>query len=228
MIKNFTFHSLFLIALASLVLLGFWQLHRLEWKTNLLSSIEDGQTEDYVDFPFNIIDENFSYKKTTLSGKIDHSKELHFFNINSYGQSGYNIIIPMLTNDKTVYIDLGWTNFADINSREFEFRSLKSKLDLRGILIYSKKRRAFSPQPDTDKNNWYLMNIEEMDQYTKLNSEKYIFRVLQQEYYSDLLNEFTAINIPNNHLQYAITWFALAFSIACMYVIYIYKNILKR
>ena len=67
-----------------------------------------------------------------------------------------------------------------------------------------------------------------MDQYTNLNSEKYIFRVLEQEYYSDLLNEFTAINIPNNHLQYAITWFALAFSIACMYVIYIYKNILKR
>ena len=228
MIKNFIFHSLFLIALAFLVLLGFWQLHRLEWKTNLLSSIEDGQTEDYVDFPFNIIDENFSYKKTTLSGKIDHSKELHFFNINSYGQSGYNIIVPMLTNDKTVYIDLGWTSFADINSREFEFRSLKSELDLRGILIYSKKRRAFSPQPDRDKNNWYLMNIEEMDQYTKLNSEKYIFRVLEQKYYSDLLNEFTTVNIPNNHLQYAITWFALAFSIACMYVIYIYKNILKR
>ena len=67
-----------------------------------------------------------------------------------------------------------------------------------------------------------------MDQYTNLNSEKYIFRVLEQEYYSDLLNEFTAINIPNNHLQYAITWFALALSIAGMYIIYIYKNILKK
>jgi cytochrome oxidase assembly protein ShyY1 len=72
------------------------------------------------------------------------------------------------------------------------------------------------------------MNIKEMDQFTKLNSEKYIFRVVEQEYYLDLLNEFTSINIPNNHLQYAITWFALAISIAAMYIIYIYKNILKR
>ncbi|MDA9677608.1 SURF1 family protein [Pelagibacteraceae bacterium] len=228
MIKNITFHSLFLIALVSLVYLGSWQLHRLEWKTELLNSIKDGQTEDYIEYPFDIKNNDFSYKKSSISGKIDQSKELHFFNINSYGQSGYNIIVPLLTKGRTVYIDLGWTNFTDINSKEFMFRSLNGELDFKGILIYSKERRLFSPKPDTIKNNWYLMNIKEMDQFTKLNSEKYIFRVVEQEYYLDLLNEFTAINIPNNHLQYAITWFALAISIAAMYIIYIYKNILKR
>lgn len=228
MIKNITFHSLFLVALVSLVYLGSWQLHRLEWKTELLNSIKDGQTEDYIEYPFDIKNNDFSYKKSSISGKIDQSKELHFFNINSYGQSGYNIIVPLLTKGRTVYIDLGWTNFTDINSKEFMFRSLNGELDFKGILIYSKERRLFSPKPDTIKNNWYLMNIKEMDQFTKLNSEKYIFRVVEQEYYLDLLNEFTAINIPNNHLQYAITWFALAISIAAMYIIYIYKNILKR
>ena len=228
MIKNITFHSLFLIALVSLVYLGSWQLHRLEWKTELLNSIKDGQNEDYIEYPFDIKNNDFSYKKSFISGKIDQSKELHFFNINSYGQSGYNIIVPLLTEGRTVYVDLGWTNFTDINSKEFMFRSLNGELDFKGILIYSKKRRLFSPKPDTIKNNWYLMNIKEMDQFTKLNSEKYIFRVVEQEYYLDLLNEFTAINIPNNHLQYAITWFALAISIAAMYIIYIYKNILKR
>ena len=228
MIKNITFHSLFLIALVSLVYLGSWQLHRLEWKTELLNSIKDGQTEGYIEYPYDIKNNDFSYKKSFISGKIDQSKELHFFNINSYGQSGYNIIVPLLTKGRTVYIDLGWTNFTDINSKEFMFRSLNGELDFKGILIYSKKRRLFSPKPDTIKNSWYLMNIKEMDQFTKLNSEKYIFRVVEQEYYLDLLNEFTAINIPNNHLQYAITWFALAISIAAMYIIYIYKNILKR
>ena len=228
MIKNITFHSLFLIALVSLVYLGSWQLHRLEWKTELLNSIKDGQTEGYIEYPYDIKNNDISYKKSFISGKIDQSKELHFFNINSYGQSGYNIIVPLLTKGRTVYVDLGWTNFTDINSKEFMFRSLNGELDFKGILIYSKKRRLFSPKPDTIKNSWYLMNIEEMDQFTKLNSEKYIFRVVEQEYYLDLLNEFTAINIPNNHLQYAITWFALAISIAAMYIIYIYKNILKR
>ena len=228
MIKNITFHSLFLIALVSLVYLGSWQLHRLEWKTELLNSIKDGQTEGYIEYPYDIKNNDFSYKKSFISGKIDQSKELHFFNINSYGQSGYNIIVPLLTDGRSVYVDLGWTNFTDINSKEFMFRSLTGELDFKGILIYSKKRRLFSPKPDTIKNSWYLMNIKEMDQFTKLNSEKYIFRVVEQEYYLDLLNEFTAINIPNNHLQYAITWFALAISIAAMYIIYIYKNILKR
>ena len=51
---------------------------------------------------------------------------------------------------------------------------------------------------------------------------------MKQEYFTDLLNEFTAINIPNNHLQYAITWFVLAIAIAIMYLTFIYKNILKK
>ena len=54
MIKNITFHSLFLIALVSLVYLGSWQLHRLEWKTELLNSIKDGQTEGYIEYPYDI------------------------------------------------------------------------------------------------------------------------------------------------------------------------------
>ena len=80
--------------------LGYWQLHRLEWKTELLSTIKDGQIEDYIEYPFEIKNNDFSYKKSYISGKLDHSKELHFFNINSYGQSGYNIIVPLLTKEK--------------------------------------------------------------------------------------------------------------------------------
>jgi cytochrome oxidase assembly protein ShyY1 len=67
-----------------------------------------------------------------------------------------------------------------------------------------------------------------MDNHTKLKSEQYILKVMKQEYFTDLLNEFTAINIPNNHLQYAITWFVLAIAIAIMYLTFIYKNILKK
>ena len=78
------------------------------------------------------------------------------------------------------------------------------------------------------KNNWYLLNVDEMDNHTKLKSEQYILKVMKQEYFTDLLNEFTAINIPNNHLQYAITWFVLAIAIAIMYLTFIYKNILKK
>ncbi|MGY9025455.1 MAG: SURF1 family protein [Candidatus Pelagibacterales bacterium] len=228
MIKNFFFHSLFSVALVSLVFLGIWQIQRLEWKTNLLNLIKDGQSEEYIDYPFDEEKKLYSYKKSLVSGKIDHSNELHFFNINNNGQSGYNIIIPLISNGKTIYVDLGWTSFTNVNKKEFQFRSLKNVLNFKGILIYSKDRKIFSPIPDVEKNNWYLMNVNEMNNYTNLNGQKYILKVLDQEYYADLLNEFSAINIPNNHLQYAITWFALALAIACLYVTFIYQNIYKK
>ena len=228
MIKNLLFHSLFLLALASLIFLGFWQLHRLDWKKELLLSIENGLNESKINFPYNKNSKEFAYKKSSISGKIDHENEMHFFSINSYGQSGYNIIVPLKSGQKSIYVDLGWTNFKEIDAKQYQFRSFKNDLYFEGMLIFSKERRLFSPLPDTEKNNWYLLNVDEMDKYTKLKSEKYILKVLNQEYYSDLLNEFTAINIPNNHLQYAITWFILALVIAIMYLTYIYKNILKR
>jgi len=228
LIKNITFHSLFLLALVSLLLLGFWQLQRLEWKVELLSSIKNGLSEGIIEFPFNINSSEFLYKKSSISGRIDQSNEMHFFSINSFGQSGYNIVVPLKSEGRTIYIDLGWTDFDTINSKEFNFRTLNDELYFEGILVFSKERRLFSPKPDIAKNNWYLMNVDEMDNHTKLKSEQYILKVMEQEYFTDLLNEFTAINIPNNHLQYAITWFVLAVAIAIMYVTFIYKNILKK
>ena len=62
LIKNITFHSLFLLALVSLLFLGFWQLQRLEWKVELLSSIKNGLSEGIVEFPFDINNSEFLYK----------------------------------------------------------------------------------------------------------------------------------------------------------------------
>ena len=132
MIKNFFFHSLFSVALVSLVFLGIWQIQRLEWKTNLLNLIKDGQSEEYIDYPFDEEKKLYSYKKSLVSGKIDHRNELHFFNINNNGQSGYNIIIPLISNGKTIYVDLGWTSFTNVNKKEFQFRSLKNVLNFNG------------------------------------------------------------------------------------------------
>jgi len=67
LIKNFFFHSLFSVALVSLVFLGIWQIQRLEWKTNLLNLIKDGQSEEYIDYPFDEEKKLYSYKKSLVS-----------------------------------------------------------------------------------------------------------------------------------------------------------------
>ena len=66
---------------------------------------------------------------------------MHFFSINSFGQSGYNIIVPLKSEGRTVYIDLGWTDFDTINSKEFNFRTLNNELYFEGILVLSKERK---------------------------------------------------------------------------------------
>ena len=94
-------------------------------------------------------------------------------------------------------------------------------------MIYSKERKPLIPQNDYASNVWYLMNTEEMDQYHKISSSRYLIKLLDQTRYQDLLIEFEPSNITNNHLQYAVTWFLLSIVIAVMYMYYIRRGAKK-
>ena len=81
---------------------------------------------------------------------------------------------------------------------------------------------------DTIANTWYLLNTSEMDKYHKLNSSKYMIKLLDQSYSDNVLIEFEPSNITNNHLQYAVTWFLLSFVIMIMYIYYIRQKVQKN
>ena len=51
------------------MVLGFWQLQRLEWKNAILSKIEDNYNNTEVDFPFLDDTSQFEYMRSTIKGK---------------------------------------------------------------------------------------------------------------------------------------------------------------
>jgi cytochrome oxidase assembly protein ShyY1 len=36
------------------------------------------------------------------------------------------------------------------------------------------------------------------------------------------------VNLPDNHLQYAITWFGLAFGLACVYALLVVRRLRRQ
>ena len=207
-------------------MLGYWQLQRLQWKNDLISSIELNYNSKIIDFPIlNDADNKYEYMRTHIEGKFMVKQSMFFFRSNLKGESGYEIVVPFKTTlSKDVYVIIGWIPFD--KKDEIDLKFIDSALTkIEGSLIYSKKRKPLIPDNDISSNVWYLMNSEEMDIVNNLNSSNYLLKITDKNYFPQILIEFEPTNITNNHLQYAGTWFLLALVNTIMYIYFIYRKV---
>ena len=97
MYKNLIFHLFLVSVISSLVVLGFWQLQRLEWKNAILSKIEDNYNNTVIDFPFLDNTSQFEYMRSTIKGKYLTDRLMFFYKSNLAGDPGFSIVIPFKT-----------------------------------------------------------------------------------------------------------------------------------
>ena len=208
-------------------MLGYWQLQRLQWKNDLISSIELNYNSKTIDFPIlNDADNKYEYMQTHIEGKFMVKQSMFFFRSNLRGESGYEIVVPFKTTlSKDVYVIIGWIPFDKKDEIDLKFIDDKALTKIEGSLIYSKKRKPLIPDNDISSNVWYLMNSEEMDIVNNLNSSNYLLKITDKNYFPQILIEFEPTNITNNHLQYAGTWFLLALVNTIMYIYFIYRKV---
>ena len=88
--------------------LGSWQLYRLSWKLDLIKQIEDSLKNKPVELA-NIEEKNFLRIKT--SGRINFQKQIYLYNLNENGKPGFEVINPILINNKNYLINRGWIPF---------------------------------------------------------------------------------------------------------------------
>ena len=210
-------------------MLCFWQTQRLEWKNNLIESINSNYNSVIDEFPSNDENSQYEFMNTLVKGQLLTGKKMFFYKFNLKGESGYEIVLPMeMISKKFIYVIIGWIPFDSKDNFELDEVFKNSEIEIRGALIYSKDRKPLIPENDTIANTWYLLNTSEMDKYHKLNSSKYMIKLLDQSYSDNILIEFEPSNITNNHLQYAVTWFLLSFVIMIMYIYYIRQKVQKN
>ena len=208
-------------------MLGYWQLQRLQWKNDLISSIELNFNSKTIDFPIlNDADNKYEYMQTHIEGKFMVKQSMFFFRSNLRGESGYEIVVPFKTTlSKDVYVIIGCIPFDKKDEIDLRFINDEALTKIEGSLIYSKKRKPLIPDNDISSNVWYLMNTEEMDIVNKLNTSNYLLKITDKNYFPQILIEFEPTNITNNHLQYAGTWFLLALVNTIMYIYFIYRKV---
>ncbi|MEH6644799.1 SURF1 family protein [Sulfitobacter sp.] len=201
--------SLFLVVIglggaAILLWLGFWQMQRLDWKLSVIADIDARIMAKPVALPEAPDQQNDSYLPVEVSGKVGEPYLRVLVSQKEIG-AGYRIISALDTGSRQVLLDRGFVPVALI-----EIPAQNDAVTVQGNLQWPQETDGFTPEADMDKNIWFARDVDAMA--AALGTEP-VLVVAKQTSFDDApvmpLPVDTAA-IPNDHLQYAITWFSLA------------------
>ena len=214
--RNKILFSIFVFFFISIfIALGSWQLVRLNWKNELLNKIDVSLKKEPVDLMTNVPKD---YLKIKTSGVIDFDKQIYLYSLNEKGLPGFNVVNPIIINNKNFLLNRGWIPFNKKNTKEINIFDHKTIL---GTLKKQTKASRFKPVNDVKDNYWFTLDRNDVFKYTNKNFSPFII------YLNNNLElpkpRIITVNIPNSHKKYAITWFSLALSIFLFYL-YVRKN----
>ena len=151
-----------------LLSLGFWQIYRLNWKLDLIKQIEDSLKNKPIELTENK-EKNFLRVKT--SGKINFQKQIYLYNLNESGKPGFEVINPILINNKNYLINRGWIPFDKKDKPEI---NLVNQTNIVGTLKTQSKANSFKPKNDIKKNYWFTLDRDDIFKYTGKKLSNYI------------------------------------------------------
>ena len=213
---KFLFSIFVFIFISTFVVLGSWQLIRLNWKLELINQIENSLKNE----PVSLSDHTpKNYLRIKTSGIIDFDKQIYLYNLNEKGQPGFDVVTPMIVDGENFLLNRGWIPFNEKGNEKID---ILVSLNISGTLKRQLKANSFKPENNVQENYWFTLNRKDIFQYTEKNFSPFII------YLNNNLDmpktKIVTANISNNHKKYAITWFSLAFSTLVFYLYFRRKN----
>lgn len=201
--------SLFMIVIGAggagiLLWLGFWQMQRLDWKLSVIADIDARIEAAPIPLPDVLEPVADTYLPVEVRGVIgpDHLRIL--VSQKEIG-AGYRIISAFDMGGRRVLLDRGFTAVD-----QTELPTHVGSVTVRGNLQWPQETDSFTPEPDVEGNIWFARDVAQMA--AALQTEPTLV-VAKQTSFDDTPIRPLPVDtsaIPNDHLQYAITWFSLA------------------
>ena len=210
--------------------LGSWQVERLFWKEALIAERQAAVTAPPMALPASLdAARGLQYRRVSATGSFLADRELYLGATDDDGHLGYHIIEPLrLSSGDTLLVDRG---FVPADRKLPESRAAgepQGEVTITGLLRLApaQKPHWFIPDNSAERNYWIWVDIPAMAAAAKLD------RVLPFYVDADATPNpgglpqggQTRLDLPNNHLQYALTWYALAVALAVIYIIFIRRR----
>ena len=119
---------------------------------------------------------------------------------------GFLVIAPALTqpDGRRVLIDMGYIPEA----QKSKVRSPQT-VTIVGNILWPNETDGFTPNPNLEKNIWFARDASKMARHFMTESFLIVARSIEVGDYGTNPQPI-GLNIPNDHFEYAITWYSLA------------------
>ncbi len=192
-----------------LLWLGVWQVQRLAWKTEILARIDTRLAAAPVDVPAAPEPAADEYLKVRAAGTIEPG-ELDVYTSAPGRGVGYRVIVPMRLEDgRTILLDRGFVPIGEKAAAR-----LVGPISVEGSLHWPNETDGYTSAPDREKNIWFARDVPLMAE--ALGTAPVMLVVASSDDPAAPMPMPVTVNLPNNHLQYAVTWFGLALVWAVM------------
>jgi surfeit locus 1 family protein len=221
----FGFTLLFVPLFGLLLGLGIWQLERLQWKLGLVAEISRNMRAAPIPIDQALASGSSAaqYRRVELSGHFINADEVYVFTTGPHGVAVYHVLTPLrLRDDRIFMVDRGLVPPALRDPTTREPGQLEGERQVIGILRTPDRPGLFTPAPDLAHKVWYARDLKGITATLKIGLSAPV--VIEADASANPggwpRGGQTIVNLPNDHLQYAMTWFLLAAALAIVYFAY--------
>jgi surfeit locus 1 family protein len=213
-------------AVLILIALGGWQVQRLHWKEGLIAQRDAAVIAPPI-APPRSLDEarGLEFRHIAAEGVFRNDKERYLAASSDSGEPGYQVLTPLVMSDgRTMFVNRGFVPSELKDPAKRAAGELDGSRRVVGLLRLppATKPSFFLPDNRPDLNLWFWVDLPEMAKTAGV--------AAPVPFYVDAdktpnpggwpKGGITSLDLPNDHLQYAITWFSLAVALIVIYVLY--------
>lgn len=245
--------ALFVFGLGILLSLGFWQLERKTWKEALIARVEaSAKAEPKTLSVLGGSQDEIAFSRVTLRGRFVPNAEFHVWSPQKAGPGW--LIVGLVVLEKTAGLNTPYEHVLVLRgivpdalktpvARGESEQIGEGTMTITGRLRFA-KAGTFTPNPDPTKNIWHALDGETMRREavrhllkaspTATFDEEALLRgiapfFIEAEGRTGVgewpRSQPAPLSLANDHLNYALTWFALALVLIVMFGFWLRREI---
>lgn len=203
---------------AILVSLGTWQMQRLAWKEGIIADINARIAAPPVALPKTPNPEIDAYLPVMVTGTLSGDTIRVLVSQKDVG-AGYRLITALETSAGRILVDRG---FVAVNEQNISTPVMP--VTVTGNLQWPQEVDGYTPAPDLSNNIWFARDVPALAAALGSQPTMIVARSLSTDDPAVTPFPVDTTRIPNDHLQYAITWFSLAAIWLAMSVLFLMRR----
>ena len=226
-----------LLAFAVLIGLGVWQIQRKAWKEGLIASLTERLAAPPETLPSakswpQLDQATDEYRRVHFTATFDFGREAFVFASATafrpdVSGPGYWVFVPARLGDGSiVMVNRGFVPDSRRDPQSRTEGQISGPVDIAGAMRWPDTRHWFTPNDDPAHNLWFARDPVSIATAKRIGAVAPFYVEQESPMPPGGLPRpgKLVVSLPDNHLQYAITWFGLAAVLVGVFISWAYSS----